>query len=82
MIIWQAYRSLQASKNFTWTKIKIEIFLHEPYCYLWKLFFHNFLITSCFFSVFQDFAIKVIKDTHTFWKALISKNTNAGELNW
>lgn len=30
----------------------------------------------------QDFAIKTIKDTHSFWKALISKKTDAGELNW
>ena len=33
-------------------------------------------------NVFQDFAIKTIKDTHEFWKALISKNSSAGELNW
>lgn len=32
--------------------------------------------------MFQDFAVKTVKETHTFWKALISKNTNAGELNW
>ncbi|CAM4712499.1 unnamed protein product [Leuciscus chuanchicus] len=30
----------------------------------------------------RDFAIKTIKDTHSFWKALISKKTDAGELNW
>ncbi|XP_058649884.1 inorganic pyrophosphatase 2, mitochondrial isoform X2 [Onychostoma macrolepis] len=30
----------------------------------------------------RDFAIKTVKDTHSFWKALISKNTDAGELNW
>lgn len=30
----------------------------------------------------QDFAIKTVKDTHEFWKALISKKTDAGELNW
>uniref|UniRef100_A0A8C2GK64 inorganic diphosphatase n=1 Tax=Cyprinus carpio TaxID=7962 RepID=A0A8C2GK64_CYPCA len=29
----------------------------------------------------RDFAIKTIKDTHSFWKALISKKTDAGELN-
>ncbi|XP_062851290.1 inorganic pyrophosphatase [Trichomycterus rosablanca] len=29
----------------------------------------------------KDFAIKVIKSTHDFWKALISEQTNAGELN-
>lgn len=29
----------------------------------------------------RDFAIKTVKDTHSFWKALISKNTDAGELN-
>ncbi|KAK1882029.1 Inorganic pyrophosphatase [Dissostichus eleginoides] len=29
----------------------------------------------------RDFAIKTIKDTHEFWKALISKNSSAGELN-
>ncbi|KAF3853708.1 hypothetical protein F7725_014396, partial [Dissostichus mawsoni] len=29
----------------------------------------------------RDFAIKTIKDTHEFWKALISKNCSAGELN-
>lgn len=34
------------------------------------------------FFVFQDFAIEVIKDTHKFWKALISQNSTAGELNW
>ena len=32
--------------------------------------------------VFQDFAIKTVKDTHEFWQALISKRTDAGELNW
>ena len=32
--------------------------------------------------VLQDFAIKTIKSTHEFWKALISKKTDAGELNW
>lgn len=30
----------------------------------------------------QDFAIKTVKSTHQFWKALISKQTSAGELNW
>ncbi|TMS21915.1 GTP-binding protein SAR1b [Larimichthys crocea] len=30
----------------------------------------------------RDFAIKTVKSTHEFWKALISKKTNAGELNW
>ncbi|GLD62838.1 inorganic pyrophosphatase-like protein [Lates japonicus] len=29
----------------------------------------------------RDFAIKTVKSTHEFWKALISKRTNAGELN-
>uniref|UniRef100_A0A671XW65 inorganic diphosphatase n=1 Tax=Sparus aurata TaxID=8175 RepID=A0A671XW65_SPAAU len=29
----------------------------------------------------RDFAIKTIKSTHEFWKALISKKTDAGELN-
>ncbi|KAL1264854.1 hypothetical protein QQF64_005209 [Cirrhinus molitorella] len=29
----------------------------------------------------RDFAIKTVKDTHSFWKALISKKTDAGELN-
>ncbi|XP_076155048.1 inorganic pyrophosphatase 2, mitochondrial [Alosa pseudoharengus] len=29
----------------------------------------------------RDFAIKTIKDTHGFWKALISKKTDSGELN-
>lgn len=33
-------------------------------------------------SFFQDFALKTVKETHEFWKALISKKTNAGELNW
>ncbi|XP_016144406.1 inorganic pyrophosphatase 2, mitochondrial isoform X2 [Sinocyclocheilus grahami] len=28
----------------------------------------------------RDFAIKTVKDTHSFWKALISKKTDAGEL--
>lgn len=32
--------------------------------------------------LFQDFAIEVIKTTHGFWKALISKQACAGELNW
>lgn len=32
--------------------------------------------------VFQDFAIETVKSTHEFWKALISKKTGAGELNW
>lgn len=31
---------------------------------------------------FQDFAIQTVKSTHEFWKALISKKTDAGELNW
>lgn len=30
----------------------------------------------------QDFAIKTVKDTHEFWKALVSTKTDAGELNW
>lgn len=30
----------------------------------------------------QDFAIETVKTTHEFWKALISKKTDAGELNW
>lgn len=30
----------------------------------------------------QDFAIKTVKDTHEFWKALVSKKTDTGELNW
>lgn len=34
------------------------------------------------FCVFQDFAIKTVKSTHEFWKALISKKTSAGEINW
>ncbi|XP_051529595.1 inorganic pyrophosphatase 2, mitochondrial isoform X2 [Myxocyprinus asiaticus] len=29
----------------------------------------------------REFAIKTVKDTHSFWKALISKKTNAGEIN-
>uniref|UniRef100_A0A3P9ATZ3 inorganic diphosphatase n=2 Tax=Haplochromini TaxID=319058 RepID=A0A3P9ATZ3_9CICH len=29
----------------------------------------------------RDFAIETVKSTHEFWKALISKMTNAGELN-
>ncbi|XP_008287056.1 inorganic pyrophosphatase 2, mitochondrial [Stegastes partitus] len=29
----------------------------------------------------RDFAIKTVKSTHEFWKALISKQTNAGGLN-
>ncbi|TWW81946.1 Inorganic pyrophosphatase [Takifugu flavidus] len=29
----------------------------------------------------RDFAIKTVKDTHEFWKALVSKKTDAGELN-
>uniref|UniRef100_H3CJ50 inorganic diphosphatase n=1 Tax=Tetraodon nigroviridis TaxID=99883 RepID=H3CJ50_TETNG len=29
----------------------------------------------------RDFAIKTVKDTHEFWKALMSKTTDAGELN-
>uniref|UniRef100_A0A8C7KJ21 inorganic diphosphatase n=1 Tax=Oncorhynchus kisutch TaxID=8019 RepID=A0A8C7KJ21_ONCKI len=29
----------------------------------------------------RDFALKTVKETHEFWKALISKKTNAGELN-
>ncbi|XP_067225587.1 inorganic pyrophosphatase 2, mitochondrial [Chanodichthys erythropterus] len=29
----------------------------------------------------RDFAIKTVKDTHSFWKALISKKTDAGELS-
>ncbi|KAI3364802.1 hypothetical protein L3Q82_000995 [Scortum barcoo] len=29
----------------------------------------------------RDFAIKTVKSTHEFWKALISKKSNAGELN-
>ncbi|XP_066534428.1 inorganic pyrophosphatase [Hoplias malabaricus] len=29
----------------------------------------------------KEFAIKTIKSTHEFWKALFSKQTNAGELN-
>uniref|UniRef100_A0A671SJB4 inorganic diphosphatase n=1 Tax=Sinocyclocheilus anshuiensis TaxID=1608454 RepID=A0A671SJB4_9TELE len=32
-------------------------------------------------GVNRDFAIKTVKDTHSFWKALISKKTDAGELN-
>lgn len=39
------------------------------------------LINYCFF-VSQDFAIEVIKSTHNFWKALISQQAKAGELNW
>lgn len=35
-----------------------------------------------FFCILQDFAIETVKSTHEFWKALISKMTNAGELNW
>lgn len=31
---------------------------------------------------FQDFAIATVKSTHEFWKALIMKKTNGGELNW
>lgn len=37
---------------------------------------HIFRIVS------QDFAVKTIKSTHEFWKALVSKATDAGELNW
>lgn len=33
-------------------------------------------------SVLQDFAIETVKSTHEFWKALISKKTDAGGLNW
>ncbi|XP_051968843.1 inorganic pyrophosphatase 2, mitochondrial [Xyrauchen texanus] len=29
----------------------------------------------------REFAIKTVKDTHSFWKALISKKTNAGDIN-
>uniref|UniRef100_A0A8C7S825 inorganic diphosphatase n=1 Tax=Oncorhynchus mykiss TaxID=8022 RepID=A0A8C7S825_ONCMY len=29
----------------------------------------------------RDFALKTVKETHEFWKSLISKKTNAGELN-
>ncbi|XP_052362564.1 inorganic pyrophosphatase-like [Oncorhynchus keta] len=29
----------------------------------------------------RDFALKTVKETHEFWKALISKKTNNGELN-
>ncbi|XP_056325718.1 inorganic pyrophosphatase 2, mitochondrial [Danio aesculapii] len=29
----------------------------------------------------RDFAIKTVKDTHSFWKALICKKTDAGELS-
>ncbi|CAB1343964.1 unnamed protein product [Coregonus sp. 'balchen'] len=29
----------------------------------------------------RDFALKTVKETHEFWKALISKKTNAGDLN-
>ncbi|KAM7381500.1 hypothetical protein PAMA_012376 [Pampus argenteus] len=29
----------------------------------------------------KDFAIKTVKSTHEFWKALISQKTNAGEIN-
>uniref|UniRef100_A0A3Q3WKL0 inorganic diphosphatase n=1 Tax=Mola mola TaxID=94237 RepID=A0A3Q3WKL0_MOLML len=29
----------------------------------------------------RDFAVKTVKSTHEFWKALISKKTDAGELN-
>ncbi|XP_059803266.1 inorganic pyrophosphatase-like [Hypanus sabinus] len=29
----------------------------------------------------KDFAIKVIKDTHTFWEALIKKTSSDGEIN-
>lgn len=40
-------------------------------------------LASCEFNLcLQDFAIKTVKDTHEFWKALISKTTDAGELNW
>lgn len=34
------------------------------------------------YCVFQDFAIKTVKSTNEFWKALVSKRTDAGELNW
>uniref|UniRef100_A0A8P4KU46 inorganic diphosphatase n=1 Tax=Dicentrarchus labrax TaxID=13489 RepID=A0A8P4KU46_DICLA len=30
----------------------------------------------------RDFAIETVKSTHEFWKALISKKTSAGDLNW
>lgn len=32
--------------------------------------------------MFQDFAIEIIKSTHSFWEALISQDASAGELNW
>lgn len=40
------------------------------------------LLKGTIFCLFQDFAIEVIKSTHKFWKALISQNSTAGELNW
>ncbi|MBN3312244.1 NPFF1 protein, partial [Atractosteus spatula] len=30
----------------------------------------------------KDFAIEIIKSTHGFWKALVSKKTSSGELSW
>lgn len=41
-----------------------------------------FSIYHVLFFLFQDFAIKIIKNTHIFWKDLISQKTDAGELNW
>lgn len=34
------------------------------------------------FLYLQDFAIKTVEDTHSFWKSLISKKSDAGEINW
>lgn len=41
------------------------------------------LNTFAFNGEFQnrDFAVKTVKDTHEFWKAMITKRSDAGELN-
>lgn len=49
--------------------------------------FHLWLVLSLYSTknmlhLLQDFAIETIKTTHGFWKALISQQTSAGELNW
>lgn len=40
------------------------------------------MMLNNYLRVLQNFAVEVIKATHSCWKALVQKQTNCGEIVW